>query len=1146
MHVTELEINNFKSFSGVTRIPFFEGFTVISGPNGSGKSNIIDSLLFVLSLSTSSGLRAEKLTDLINLNSGRNLSEVKATFSDGTTIKRRIKRAAHGYYSYYYLNERVSTQMEILEFLSRHGIKPEGYNVVMQGDITRIMEMSNLERRRIIDEIAGVAEFDLKREQALEELEIVRERIEREEIVLRELESRMGELERERERAVTYRHLLEETEQLEAARNVAQLKGLEKEHATLIEVIEEQRKGFASLEALKGEKERLLEVARGSFREIEDCIAQKSGPEYMSLVASVEERKGNIKVAEQTIERLVREKGKDEENLNRIFMDLKRAEARMKEISDRLKEMNIDRANLAMDLSTRRASLEEVEKSLKGRGKEVEEAKERLLCLMKDLEAAKEERSQLIHERDTLNERTRIRTSEIERIEGLLSRYDEESVERRKRRVESEAALKEKEKMKERCDGELASVEQRLFSARKGLEDIRIQTRSLEQELARLEAQQQARDDSGNRALEAVLGMEGIFGTISTLGKAEKEYALALEVAAGARLGYVIARDDRVAEDAIRYLKETRLGRLTFLPLNRLNPPTLPKVRETGVLGYAVEFLEFDRRFEPAFRVAFGQTLVMDTLEHARALLGRHRMVTLEGELLEKTGAMTGGHLKKGRSLLISLAGEISRVSDALTRMRAETEDLEGVVRRLTAEAERTREERSRISEEIARSRAVLEEIARREEEHAKERGALEASLASYRREIGEGAGALAELEKKINGVNARIGSLASDIDRTNSELKQTDVPGLAARMEKERQEMTEIERRLRNKEGEITDLQRERSYFSKRTEELEAERQRIVERHRGVDAEVAALRVQMEEDRERVAELQQRLKSFSHELEELRVRREAIMNEMHQAERALSEAENSIERTLLQIKALEERADSMQTEIEEMRAQCRADPGIDLPLEEIERRLSETSERLKGMGAVNMLAIDEYEQVSGRVEERRSRKETLSSERTSLIERIERFEQMKFEAFMKAFREIDSNFRKVFARLMSGSGNLVLENEEDPFSGGLTFAIKPQDKKIHILSSLSGGEKSVVTLAFIFAIQQFMPAPFYAMDEIDMFLDGSNVERVAAMIKELAGNTQFILVSLRKPMIDRADRILGVTLRPDKSTLVTGVKANG
>jgi len=193
----------------------------------------------------------------------------------------------------------------------------------------------------------------------------------------------------------------------------------------------------------------------------------------------------------------------------------------------------------------------------------------------------------------------------------------------------------------------------------------------------------------------------------------------------------------------------------------------------------------------------------------------------------------------------------------------------------------------------------------------------------------------------------------------------------------------------------------------------------------------------------------------------------------------------------------------------------------------------------------VNMLAIEEYDRVEQRATERKEKKEILSRERSTLLERIERFEMMKYEAFMDAFRAIDANFRDIFARLTSGSGRLILENEEDPFSGGLSFAVQPRDKPVHLLSALSGGEKSLTTLAFIFSIQQHIPAPFYAFDEVDMSLDGANVERISAMIKELSATSQFITVSLRKPMIEGADRILGVSLLPDKSSFVTGVRAD-
>jgi len=337
LHITELEIDNFKSFSKKTKIPFLEGFTVISGPNGSGKSNIIDSILFVLALSSSRNLRAEKLTDLINLNSGRNTAEVALEFSDGTKIKRRIKRTSNGYYSYNYLNERLCKQSDIVDHLSKHGIKPHGYNVVMQGDVTRIMEMSDFERRKIIDEIAGVSEFEVKKQRSLSELDIVRERIEREELLLLELTRRVNELRREREHALEYQKWQKDLSFFQNCRAAAQLHEREKELASLMRSTEEHRIALSRIGADRSLEENELSYLKADLKDIDELINRKSGSDYLKLIAELEEAKGGIKLAEQTIVRLRKEKESNLEVINRVYMDTKRSEARVAECTDQIR-----------------------------------------------------------------------------------------------------------------------------------------------------------------------------------------------------------------------------------------------------------------------------------------------------------------------------------------------------------------------------------------------------------------------------------------------------------------------------------------------------------------------------------------------------------------------------------------------------------------------------------------------------------------------------------------------------------------------------------------------------------------------------------------------------------------------------------------
>jgi chromosome segregation protein len=1148
LHITELEIDNFKSFSKKTKIPFLEGFTVISGPNGSGKSNIIDSILFVLALSSSRNLRAEKLTDLINLNSGRNTAEVSLAFSDGTKIRRRIKRTGNGYYSYNYLNERLCKQSDIVDHLSKFGIKPHGYNVVMQGDVTRIMEMSDGERRKIIDEIAGVAEFDTKKAQSLAELDIVRERIEREDLLLIELAKRANELKKEREHALEYQRWQKDLAFYQNCRAAAQLHDREKELASLLRSTEDHRIQLTRLASDRGIEENELTYLQADIRDIDDLINKKSGADYLKLIAELEEAKSGIKLADGTIGRLKKEKETNLEAINRVYMDTKRAEGRVAECTDQIRTLTIDRTNIAMEVATAKALLEKIENEIKQHSEDTEGAREKLFSLLQQAEEKKGVRSGILREQDLFIEKSRMRTGELERLTGLLRQLDEEYRAKLGQLSDSEKSIAGLQAEKKELDRNLSELEGALFAQRNTLERLRGEMKEYEQDAIRLEAAREARGESGGKALETVLGMDGVHGTISDLGKAPKEYTTALNVAAGNKLQFVVCDNDQIASDAIRLLKEERLGRVTFLPLNKLRPPQLPPVKEPGVIDYAVNLLDYDPKYDRAFSVVLGGTVIVDSLERARKLIGKFRMVTLDGELLEKSGAITGGSVRKQagpKGFGAAVDDEILRLRSKLGELSGEAATIDAGVKRLTGEVDAKRAQRNEIDQKIARFGMFTEEFSRRFDAITVEKQTIEAAVARQQEETKNGAAELAALETQLDGITLEINAITAEVDGIKKRLDDTNIPALTEQMEKKRKEIEESERRLRNKDADITDAQRERQHFNARLAELGEERGRQDERNRQIDAEIAGANEQIAAHKARIAALEERQKEFSGELDELRGKRAEVSQAIHESELKLMKLDAEKERVTIQMTAIEERASTLGIEIDMLKQQV-GETATDLSLKEIEGKIAEADGALRRIGAVNMLAIEEYEKVDRQVVERRERKETLSTERETLIARIEKYEQMKFEAFMTAFRAIDTNFREIFARLTSGNGHLVLESEEDPFSGGMTFAVQPRDKKVHLLNSLSGGEKSLTTLAFIFSIQRFIPAPFYAFDEVDMSLDGANVERIASMVTELAPSTQFIIISLRKPMIEAAERIMGVTLRPDKSTLVTGVKAHG
>ncbi|MHB8053035.1 MAG: chromosome segregation protein SMC, partial [Methanoregula sp.] len=341
----------------------------------------------------------------------------------------------------------------------------------------------------------------------------------------------------------------------------------------------------------------------------------------------------------------------------------------------------------------------------------------------------------------------------------------------------------------------------------------------------------------------------------------------------GNKLHFVVCDNDQIAADAIQYLKEERLGRVTFLPLNKLKPPTLPPLKEPGVVDYAVNLLEYDPKYDRAFGVALGATVVVDTLERARKLIGKYRMVTLDGELLEKSGAITGGTTKKQavRGFGAAVDDEIVRIRSHLGELQGEAATLESGVKRLSEEVDAKRVLRNEIDQKVARYGMFTEEFSRRFEAITVEKQTIEAAVARQSEETKNGAAELTALEAELDRMTGEINGTSAKIDAIKKRLDDTNIPALTEQMEKMRREIEEAERRLRNKDGDINDAQRERQHFTQRIAELAEERKGQDERNRQVDADIAGANDQIATHKTQIASLEERQKEFSGELEELR-----------------------------------------------------------------------------------------------------------------------------------------------------------------------------------------------------------------------------------------------------------------------------------
>ncbi|HWQ65580.1 MAG TPA: chromosome segregation protein SMC [Methanospirillum sp.] len=1145
MHITHLETDNFKSFGRKTKIPFFPGFTVISGPNGSGKSNIIDSILFVLALSTSRSLRAERLTDLINLNSGKNTAEVELTFSDGSVIKRRIKRTDTTYYNYLYLNGKPCRQGDLLDFLSKRGIVPHGYNVVMQGDINRIIEMSDLERRKIIDEIAGVAEFDSKKALALDELERVRLKIQEQNAHLEELTIRLAQLEKQREQALRYKTLQDRLKFLTSCRSAARLVSKEKEHDLLLAGVADEENALSlvdtSIEKTAVERDGLKKNIVG----IDQEISAKTGSEYMSLISRIADAKAAIEGYKRDIERHKQEKEENEKRLGGLYGESKRQEERLLEKNGQIRDLMIDRTNLSMTVNAVKTELGRIKKDIEKQTREHEQDEEALQTFRKDLAVKKDERGELVREQDRMIERSRMRSAEEDRLRSRVALLSRDLATKKDEESRTAADLQVMTDEKKEYDRRVTLLDTDLYTKREKQEILRKQIRDLKIEINRKEAQQQAQGRYG-KAIEAVLAMDGVHGTIGSLARCRPEYTTALNVAAGGRLHFVVVDNDLIASDAITYLKEHNLGRVTFLPLNKIRPKPLPEPpRGEDIIGFATDLLDYDPRFDTAFRTVLAGTVVVDTLEHARRRIGSHRMVTLDGSLLEKAGTMTGGSLRKEPGGFgSSFEDELRRLSADLMNLNEEEGSLTLLLNDASAQRDEIQKIRISSEEKVVRLAAGLDTIIRARSGMEDEIGSLEGQIAAAIAAAPAGPEDLAALEARIEGLNREITSITQHIDEITSRLEGTGVPALYEQYDQITVQVEESERRLRNKDNDVTEAQRERGYIERTMGDQKQQMDHIRDQNQRYDAGILAARTSIGEKEIEIAEADGIIGRYSKEIEDLQIRRNEFALQVDEFEGLLRDLTGRRERISVKIENLSLKVQDLIAEITLLKEEA-GGVTTDMSLEVIEEEMGTAALESDRIGAVNMRAIEEFDQISAVVNERQERLVILSKELVEIQERIELFSQKKLEAFMTAFTEISNHFKEIFARLTMGTGELRLENEGDPFIGGLSFAVQPRDKKVHHLAALSGGEKSLTTLAFIFSIQKFIPAPFYAFDEVDMNLDGANVERIADLIRELSNTSQFINISLRKPMIDVADRIIGVTIRADKSTLVTGVSMN-
>jgi len=1161
MYIREIEIDNFKSFANKVAIPFLDGFTTISGPNGSGKSNIIDSVLFALGLSSSRTLRAEKLFHLINTHNKRSDAIVKITFGDKDnqnllTVARKIKKSSAGYNSIYYLNDKIATLSEIHELLSKHNISPGSYNVIMQGDVTSITNTTPNERRKILDEIAGVADFDRRIEQAEKELETVEQRVDKSNIILNEIDIRLSQLEEERAHALKYQKLKDEKHELESKLSIVKYFDIKTSIERLHESILDANKTKKEEEQKLNELTKNLEQFKEKLLEVSNLVKIKGEDEQIEIKRQIEGLKGSVarkNDAVNYVDKQVNDNISAVENSKDAIIKLKeKIEDTTLRIDNKKDEIKIIENNIKRE----KEELDKFVSQMSSINQTADQNIEKRNLLRNRLEARKDEENLIIKEKLPLEEKFSRYKKEIEESKTLI-----EQLEENKKLFSSKQEI-----LTDQIDmltGELKDFEIRqknaLYELDKVKNEINDSSYSINlayKKVTQLEANKRATEDAFfGKAVDTIMnsGLEGVHAPLAQLGQVDKQYSTALEIAMGGRMTFIVVDDDEVASAAIEILKSSDSGRATFLPLNKIKsaPANMRTPNEKGVIDYAINLVDFDDIYRPAFFHALGDTVIVEDLNVARKLAGKYRMVTLDGSLIEKTGSMTGGSTKK-RGLRFSQSDdeELNTFKDRLRELESKKEELEYKKIDLESKLDKVRHEYSSTMNEVNRKKIELENVVKNLSESDINIASRKKLVEEYTPQLDIFEKSLKEFEEKLSTISFDIKHLKDEIEGVENKIPKDELSRLNDLTDSVKFEIDNNKSKIANCNNEIKGMQMEID-FNKEGIHVQEERiEKLLKDNETFMLEKETHKAEIVQTEEKLKELDEKVKQIGSKLIELQKERDELNNELLNAEKRKNIAESKIERIDEQVEAYKARRKELEPELFAIREEL-VNAGyeistlqkMEISTEEVLKNINKFQKRMEDMEPVNMRALTEYDEVQNRKNELKNKLDTLSNERRQIIERMESYEDLKRKSFMDTFNNVNINFRDIFAGLSDGEGQLILENPDDPLAGGLTIEAQPRGKKMQRLESMSGGEKSLTALAFVFSVQRYLPAPFYAFDEVDMHLDGINVEKLAEMIKTQSSNTQFIVVSLRKPMIESADRTVGVTQKDSGITKVTGVR---
>lgn len=1167
MILKALEMQGFKSFPDKTVLEFNKGITAVVGPNGSGKSNISDAVRWVLGEQSTKTLRGSKMEDVIfsgtDVRKAKGFAEVTLRLdntdrslnkdSDEVSVTRRYYRSGD---SEYLVNGESARLRDVNELFMDTGLGRDGYSIVGQGKIADMVSPKASERRDMLEEAAGISHFRYRRGDAIKRLAQAEENLIRLRDILSELESRVGPLKAQSEKAQKFIVLAGERKNLEIGiwLNTIDKTGekmRDQEHK--IEIAEASHKEAQDELSKIGE---MIDKAADGTRDINIKLEEirNSASGFEEKLSDIDSQ---IKVAEnsilhnnETIERINRDKAAENETEQNIDAAVSAARECIQKAEEQIADATRQMDELSKQEETYRLSSSEFSDRAAALSGEISALSVRLADCRVTAETA---------------------NSSIEEIRSRISAIDESMGTRKddydallKRKADAEAELKEIQdeivSVKNAIDGYTLRFENRGKKADSVKLAIDEKQRELHkgQDRVRLLEDLEKNMEGYFGAVKAVMkesgrgALRGIYGPVSQLITVKDKYSAAIETALGAAVQNIVVDNETDAKRAMGFLKEHRAGRATFLPITAIKGRVLSEQGlddQYGFVSIASDLVSYDNKYSEIIRWLLGRTAVAEDIDSAIAIAKKYsyrfRIVTLDGQVINAGGSMTGGSRVQNAGIL-SRGNEIERLKGSLASMQKE---LDGML-----------SDYKLLSEDASAAKAELEgaegDLLRAKEENIRREGELKLAsdkLASVSSGVKELLEEKETLEKRIESVSSGAEAARSQIDELketleNKEKELESITGDSKTLQKNREEVASkaaeirlrivsLQKDVEANTDEITRLKNRKTGHLDRLSELDGEIREIEEKN----DELRALTERLSADEKALKANHGNAQNQINELISQRDELEKQANDLRLHERAKSEER---ERLSGDIARLEERKIAMRNEYDNLTSKLydeyqltrREAAALEIEIDDYSlaaKRLAELKSQIRALGSVNVSAIEEYKEVSERYEFLSGQINDVETSRAELNKMIDDLTGKMAEQFREQFNRINSCFGQTFIELFGGGkAELRLEDERDVLGSDIEIKVQPPGKNVQNINLLSGGEKGLSAIALLFAILKVTPAPFCIFDEVEAALDDVNVSRYAQYVRRMTKNTQFILITHRRGTMEEADVLYGVTMQ--------------